>query len=131
MATGNRASETTMNGVLMDDKAAAGAATLALDHTKKHTETIETLRLALCKVVKTPAKFQNWLKKNDKASSGLLLRVDFGKVMGKVAQRVGEKGEVAESLMEAIWASVKEGSGKEVALDVVEHKVVARWVFGN
>jgi hypothetical protein len=127
----NRALETTMGGELMDDKAAAVAATLVLDQTKKHVERIETLRLALCKVVKTPAKFQNWLKKNDKASNGLLSRVDFGKVIGKVAQRVGEKGEVAESLMEAIWVSVKEGSGKEVALNVVEHQVVARWVFGN
>jgi hypothetical protein len=120
-----------MGGELMDDKAALVAATLVLDQTKKHVERIETLRLALCKVVKTPAKFQHWLRKNDKASNGLLSRVDFGKVIGKVAQRVGEKGEVAESLMEAIWVSVKEGSGKEVALDVVEHQVVARWVFGN
>ena len=127
----NRALETTIGGVLMDDKAAALAATLALDQTKKHVERIETLRLALCKVVKTPAKFFKWLRKNDKASNGLLLRVDFGKVIGKVAQRVGEKGEATESLMEAIWVSVKEGSGKEVALDVVEHQVVARWVFGN
>ena len=100
-------------------------------NTLKHIETlVETLRLDLCKILKTPVKFQNWLKKNDKASSGLLLRVGFGKVVGKVAQKVGT-GEVAESVMEAIWVSVKEGSGKEVAWDVVEHEVVKQWVFGK
>jgi hypothetical protein len=45
-----------------------------------------------------------------------------------VVQKVGQK-EVKESLMEKIWASVKEKSATEVGWDVVEHEVVKQWVF--
>ena len=107
---------------------AAAAATLALDlgKTRKH---IETIRLALGKILKTPVKFEKWLVQHDKASTGLLSREDLEKIIEKVAQRVGNSGGAKQSMMEITWASVKKGSGKEVARDQVEHGVVKKWVF--
>ena len=69
----------------------------------------------------------------DKTKNGLLGRADFTQVVRKVVKKVGQKKlgqeEVKESLMENIWASVKEGSAEGVGWEVVEHEVVKQWVF--
>jgi ribosomal protein S3AE len=78
--------------------------------------------------MKTPSRLQKFMARCDKTSSGFMARVDFTKVVRKAVQKNGQQ-EVKESLTEVVWASVKEGSGKEVARDVVEHEVVKRWLF--
>ena len=54
-------------------------------------------------------------------------------VVRKVVKKVGQKKlgqeEAKETLMENIWASVKEGSAEGVGWEVVEHEVVKQWVF--
>jgi len=93
-------------------------------------ERVDTIRLALCKIMKTPAMFQKWLTHQDKASAGLLSRVHFTKLVRKIVQKMG-KEDVKESFMGSMWALVKEGGGKEVVWDQVEHGVVKQWVFAE
>jgi len=93
-------------------------------------ERVDTIRLALRKITKTPALFQKWLTHQDKASAGLLSRVHFAKLVRKIVQKMG-KEDVKESFMESMWALVKEGGGKDVAGDQVEHGVVKAWVFAD
>ena len=64
----------------------------------------------------------------DKTSTGLLGRADFAQVVRKVEKRI-DKEEQRESVMERIWASVKEGSAEGVEWEVVEQDVVKQWVF--
>jgi len=112
--------------VVTNDKVAAvGPAALGIDNTK---ERVETIRLALCENLKTPAKLQKYMARRDKASTGLLLQVHFVKVVQKVMKKTG-KGKVEESLLDTVWGAVKEGGGPAVAWGVVEHEVVKRWVF--
>ena len=91
-------------------------------------ESIEALRLSLCKIMKTPDQFQTWMARYDKALTGLLLRVHVAKMVQKIAKKMG-KGEANEGFVEAVWASMKQGSGEEVAWGAIEHEVVKRWVF--
>jgi hypothetical protein len=91
-------------------------------------ESIETLRLTLCETMKTPDKFQTWMAQYDKALTGLLLQVHLTKMIQEIAKKMG-KGDVKEGFVEAVWASMKQGSGEEVVWDVIEHEVVKRWVF--
>ena len=89
---------------------------------------VENIRLIFLKFMKTPSRLQKFMARCDKTSSGFMARVDFTKVVRKVVKKNGQQ-EAKESLTEVVWASVKEGSGKEVARDVVEHEVVKRWLF--
>jgi len=93
-------------------------------------ERVDTIRLALRKITKTPALFQKWLTHQDKASAGLLSRVHFAKLVRKIVQKMG-KEDVKESFMESMWALVKEGGGMDVSGDQVEHGVVKAWVFAD
>jgi hypothetical protein len=52
------------------------------------------------------------------------------KMVQKIAKKMG-KGDANEGLVEAVWVSMKQGSGEEVAWDAIEHEVVTRWVFGE
>jgi len=95
--------------------------------------TVEKIRLILNKLMKTQKMLLKWMTHCDKTSNGLLGRVDFAQVVRKVVKKVGLKKlgrkEVKESLMENIWASVKEGSAVGVGWEVVEQEVVKQWVF--
>ena len=59
----------------------------------KTKASIETLWLTLCKIMKTPDKFQTWMVQYNKASTGLLLWVHLTKMVQKIAKRMG-KGDV-------------------------------------
>ena len=89
---------------------------------------VEKIRLILNKLMKTQSRLQKWMVRCDNTSTGFLGRADFAQVVRKVVKKVGQK-EVKESLMERIWASVKEGSAEGVEWEVVEHDVVKQWVF--
>jgi len=91
-------------------------------------DSIEKFRLTLGQIMKTPVKFQTWLACYDKASTGLMLRVHMVKMIQKVVKKT-DKRDVKEGFVEVVWASMKQGSGEEVAWGVIEHEVVKRWVF--
>jgi hypothetical protein len=126
----------TVEKVLIQKEAATTAAATSTTASVQATnigatkENIETLRLTLCETMETPDKFQTWMAQYDKALTGLLLQVHLTKMIQKIAKKMG-KGGVKEGFVEAVWASMKQGSGEEVAWDVIEHEVVKRWVFGE
>jgi uncharacterized protein YacL (UPF0231 family) len=95
---------------------------------EKIKASVEKIRLILNKLMKTQSRLQKWMVRCDKTSNGLLGQVNFIQVVKKAVKKLGQE-EVKENLMKRIWASVKEGSGEEVAWDMVEHEVVKRWVF--
>ena len=105
---------------------------LATDKTEKQ---VNKIRLALCKVMKTPETFQSWMarhgaRQHDQALTKVLPRVVFTKLVRKVLKRIA-KGKVKESFVEAIWASAKQGSRNEVLWEVIEQDVVKSWVFAG
>ena len=105
---------------------------LATDKTEKR---VNKIRLALCKVMKTPETFQSWMarhgaRQHDQALTKVLPRVVFTKLVRKVLKRIA-KGKVKESFVEAIWASAKQGSRNEVLWEVIEQDVVKSWVFSG
>ena len=105
---------------------------LATDKTEKR---VNKIRLALCKVMKTPETFQSWMarhgaRQHDQALTKVLPRVVFTKLVRKVLKRIA-KGKVKESFVEAIWASAKQGSRNEVLWEVIEQDVVKSWVFAG
>ena len=64
---------------IQQDEATTAAATstaamVPVTHIGATKESIEALRLTLCKIMNTPDKFQTWMARCDKASTGLLLR---------------------------------------------------------
>ena len=62
--------------VLTQEEAAGAATTSTASVLAANVGTnIETLWLTLCKIMKTPDKFQTWMVQYDKALTGLLLRV--------------------------------------------------------
>ena len=83
--------------------------------------------------MKTQSRLRKWMTHCDKTKNGILGRADFTQVVRKVVKKVGQKKlgqeEAKETLMENIWASVKEGSAVGVGWEVVEHEVVKQWVF--
>jgi hypothetical protein len=89
---------------------------------------VEKIRVILNQLMKTQSRLQKWMVRCDTTSNGLLGRADFMQVVKKVVKRIGKEGQ-RESLMEGIWASVKEGSVEGVGREVVEHEVVRLWVF--
>jgi hypothetical protein len=105
---------------------------LATDKTEKQ---VNKIRLALCKVMKTPETFQSWMarhgaQQHDQALTKVLPRVVFTKLVRKVLKRIA-KGKVKESFVEAIWASAKQGSRNEVLWEVIEQDIVKSWVFAG
>ena len=78
--------------------------------------------------MKTQRRLRKWMVHCDKASNGLVGRADFTLVVQRGVRKVDQE-EVKESLMERIWAMVKEGSAEGVVWDVVEHGVLKQWVF--
>jgi hypothetical protein len=105
---------------------------LATDKTEKR---VNKIRLALCKVMKTPETFQSWMarhgaRQHDQALIKVLPRDVFTKLVRKVLKRIA-KGKVKESFVEAIWASAKQGSRNEVLWEVIEQDVVKSWVFAG
>jgi hypothetical protein len=94
---------------------------------------VEKIRLILNKLMKTQSRLRKWMVQCDKTKNGILGRADFTQVVRKVVKKVGQKKlgqeEAKETLMENIWASVKEGSAVGVGWEVVEHEVVKQWVF--
>jgi hypothetical protein len=89
---------------------------------------VEKIRVILNQLMKTQSRLQKWMVRCDTTPNGLLGRADFMQVVKKVVKRIGKEGQ-RESLMEGIWASVKEGSVEGVGREVVEHEVVRLWVF--
>ena len=110
------------------------AASAAPSHMEEQMKAkVEKIRLILNKLMKTQSRLRKWMVQCDKTKNGLLGRADFTQVVRKVVKKVGQKKlgqeQVKESLMENIWASVKEGSAEGVGWEVVEHEVVKQWVF--
>jgi hypothetical protein len=89
---------------------------------------VEKTRLILNQLMKTQSRLWKWMVRCDATSDGLLGRADFMQVVKKVVKRSGQEAWKG-SLMEGIWASVKEGSAEGVEWEVVEHEVVRLWVF--
>ena len=72
--------------------------------------------------------FQKFMTQHDKDLTGHLSRVCFAKLVRKMVKKIATE-DVKEDFMEAIWVSMKQCGGKEVAWSAIEQDVAKQWVF--